>query len=185
MMRVSDKYWMLYKSIQFPDADLVADIIAPKLPEEYYKVGGFRSHSPSLFEKCTPLVRGVLNYTDWSNVTNVAIISVTPGKGMPVHIDDGVEQNPFALNLPIFNCTDETYTVFYKIKDNVLPKNQTREDTFGSTYNEWNDSDVEEIDRFCFTEPGFFNTQVPHSVHNTGTVQRLALSLRFNVKFNF
>jgi|688.fasta_scaffold139033_1 hypothetical protein len=180
---------MLYKSVKIPDWEKIGDIVYKNLPDDYKIHGGFRSHDPILFQKCKPLVDGISIYTDWSNVNDVAVVSVPPNKLWPIHTDWKITF-PFSLNIPIYNCTTETRTSFYKVKDQekFITKNSDKKKVESKEYLEYNSlpeghvfelEDVEEIDSYYLTEPTLYRIDVPHSIFNSGSQQRLSLSVRF------
>lgn len=177
---------MRYKYVEFPNLEEIAETIYYNIPESYKIIGGFRSHVTESFEKCKPLVDGVNLFTEWSNVKNIAIITVTPNGGyMPVHTDYDMGEFTYALNLPVANCGLTSYTCLYRVLPGRSAKTSERDDTNGSNYNHYEFEDVEEIERFYLTQPAFFDTAVPHSVHNYGNEQRVILSVRFKKAFKF
>jgi hypothetical protein len=177
---------MYYKYVEFPNLEEIAETVFYNIPDSYKIIGGFRDHIPEVFQKCKPLVEGLKSFTVWDNVKNIAVITVTPNGGyMPVHTDFGMSDFPYSLNLPIANCGLTSYTCMYKVLPGRCAKTTQRDDTNGSNYNHYDFDDVEEVERFYLTKPAFFNTSIPHSVHNHGTEQRVILSVRFKEAFDF
>jgi len=180
---------MLYKTVEMPGWEKIGEVVYKNLPEEYKLHGGFRSHDPALFQKCKPLVDCISIYTSWNNVSDVAVVSVPPNKLWPIHTDWKITF-PFSLNIPIYNCTTETRTSFYKVKDQekFITKHSDKKKVESKEYLEYNSlpeghvfelEDVEEIDSYHLTEPTLYRIDVPHSIFNSGSQQRLSLSVRF------
>jgi hypothetical protein len=188
---------MLYKNVEMPGWEEVGKTLLKYFSiEEYKNNSGFRSNDPKLFEKCKPLVKIISNYTDWSNLENIAIITVQPDVLWPIHTDWLISV-PYSLNIPIYNCTKETYTSFYKIKEetklriNEFSSNKISADGNYLKYNSVPDEnffdpdEVEEIDRFYLLEPTLYRIDVPHKVTNTGSDIRVSISLRFKTHVDF
>jgi hypothetical protein len=184
---------MLYKTIDIPNWREIGHILLKHFPEEYKTSGGFRGLDPALFEKCKPLVDGISKYTTWDNLSQIAVVSVPPKKIWPIHTD-WLITFPYSLNIPIYNCTEETYTSFYKITNRQVIKDPTEEELNAANYLNYNSipkthlfdlDEVEEIERYYLIEPTLYRIDVPHSIFNTGTDIRMSISIRFKKWVDF
>lgn len=108
-------------------------------------------------------------------VQTVVLLQLEPRKNSIIHIDDRVNGNVLALNIPLENCED-SYTDIWK--SSVPP--EIRYTTNRVPYNFINKTKCTLIDRFTLTNPVLFRTDLPHSGNNSANNKfRRAVSIRF------
>jgi len=172
-----------YQYIDLPKLDEISTVIMRYLPEDIKKYTVFKSLPEKQFALCKPLVEAVETIRPWNDIYYIAMIAVAPHDKMPTHIDWDMKDNPYSLNIPIFNC-DKTPSVFYKLKDeNCKPKVVYQD--HGDPFYYYESDQTEELERFYLTKAAFFNTQVPHSALNTTDKARIMISVRFKTPLKF
>jgi hypothetical protein len=167
---------MLYKYIDIPYLEDIQRIIPKYLPELYKTESKFTPESPEPFSKCWQLVKAIETLTPWSNVQGIVIISCSITPPFDIHTDN--YDTTYALNIPLLNCED-SYTLFYKVKDGQVPVSKAVEQTHNLPYTFYRPDQVEVIDKMYLHKAALFNVNVPHKpVTETDSV-RLILSVRF------
>jgi hypothetical protein len=109
---------------------------------------------------------------------------VTTGDYRTLHTDAPSNSN-IRINIPIFNCDDETKTCFFKMKNNrtittdYVPPN-IDEHTLTKCYS-YEDIDYE-IGHYVLTTPVLFNYTIPHAVilSKKAKFPRLVLNIDFD-----
>ena len=113
----------------------------------------------------------------------MSLLVITEGYGT-LHSDSPSKSN-VRINIPIFNCDDETKTCFFKMKSNqtittdYVPPN-IDEHNFTKFYN-FEDIDYE-IGHYVLTKPVLFNYKIPHAVilSEKAKFPRLVLNIDFD-----
>ena len=90
-----------------------------------------------------------------------------------LHIDTGNQQ--IALNFPV-EIVDEAYTAFYKFKGKLVDKLTPKT---GVRYQQYIDNELEELGRYCLTQPTLINIKLPHRIVNLSATNRYCFSFRF------
>ena len=174
---------MHYKFIDLPNIDLIAERILRNIPKEYMKNNMSKSIPFEIIKECTPLVEAVETMKPWSDLAQISLVITMPNEKFPIHTDLGVAlKTIYALNIPIYNCK-KSYTVFYRIKDNVVGLEKPQNHVMGDNYIEYNEEDVEEIGRMHLYKSAFFNTQIPHSTVNPTDDLRISITIRSKTPF--
>ena len=177
---------MHYKVLDLPFLEIIAEKILRNLPADYMTSDNYLSMPKELFEPCWPLVKAIETIRPWSDVLCISIISAKPDTSLPIHIDSNLEDSPWAINIPIYNCDDvRSYTAFYKTIKDITPIEKSPKETHGDAYFDYTLDQVEEIDRLHLTTAMLFNTQVPHRVVNGSDKPRIIISVRFHPGFDW
>jgi hypothetical protein len=166
-----------YKYIDLPRIEDIQRLVLPYIPSDVYKYTVFKSLPEFQFSLCKPLVEAVEVIRPWNDISYIAMITVAPHDKLPTHIDWDLKDNPWALNIPIYNC-DDTVSIFYRLKDENCEPKVIYQD-HGDPFYYYSGDQTEELERFYLTKAAFFNTQVPHSALNTTDKARIIISIRF------
>lgn len=172
-----------YKFIDLPYLEDISRIILEYVPDDVKKYTVFKSLPEKQFALCKPLVQAVQSIKPWTDIYYIAMIVVAPHDKLPTHIDWDMKENPYALNIPIYNC-DKIPSIFYKLKDQDCEPKVIYQD-HGDPFYYYDSDQTEEVERFFLTKAAFFNTQVPHSVFNTTDEARIMISVRFKTPLEF
>jgi hypothetical protein len=172
-----------YKFVNLPNLTEISSAVVKYIPENYKKFLGFTSITKDKFSSCTPLVEAVETIRPWHDVDYIALITVSPYNKLPTHIDWDMADNPFSLNIPIFNCA-KTPSVFYKLKNKQIEPKIIYQD-HGDPFYYYDSDQTEEVERFYLTKAAFFNTQIPHSAINDTNETRIMISVRFKTPLKF
>lgn len=161
-----------------PNLEEISKQILDKIPIFHKNNSAYKSYDKEFFGEIQVLRESVEKLKPWNEIFDVAIVSTKRKCKLPIHVDYGpIEQTKYSLNIPVYNCV-KTYTVFYRVKEGV----QYQKQSAGiNSYNGYEESDVEEIDRIYLNKPAFFNTQVPHSAVNDTEEPRIILTIRSEI----
>lgn len=176
---------MNYLYVDLPNIDIIAQEILKKLPTEHRTKNIFKGYPTEFFDIET-LKIAVGTITSWNNIHDMALVSTKPYSFLPIHIDyhDLLKKTVYALNIPIYNC-EKTHVVFYRsLKENSPPEHKSQEHGNADDYCEYNERDVEEIEKFYLKTAALFNTQVPHKAVNNTSDPRIVLTIRFRSKLD-
>jgi hypothetical protein len=172
---------MHYKFIDLPNLNLIAERILKHTPDDYKQKDMYKTLPVDFFTACKPLVDAVETIKPWSDIFSIGMITVKPHSKLPIHTDLGqVMETKYALNIPIYNC-EKPYTVFYRPKDNIIPREAFQE--HGDSFTHYRDDEVIEIGRMHLYKAAFFNTQIPHGIVNPTDESRIIISLRSKTSF--
>jgi hypothetical protein len=134
---------------------------------------GFKwSNRPEYF---APLLPVLWTWFDQKGLepAKVGVLDKVAGQAVGYHVDLGPYE--LALQLPIKNCNDQTYTGFYISDGPPTIKSSPRV----SEPNCYDPLRLTEIARYTLDKPLIFNVKKIHGVHNLTSRTRTCLSIRF------
>ena len=114
----------------------------------------------------------------------MSLLVITEGYGT-LHSDSPSKSNNIRINIPIFNCDNETKTCFFKMKNNrtittgYVPPRVDKHNLTKSYSHE--DIDYE-IGHYVLTKPVLFNYMIPHAIIRSKKAKfpRLVLTIDFD-----
>lgn len=107
-------------------------------------------------------------------VTQTVLIQAAPTYNGVIHTDIRYFNNRLALNIPLENCETSITTLW----ESTVPA-LTWVNSVGRPFNHHPPWTCKKIDEYTLIKPVLFDTTILHSVSNTTTNWRLAMSLRF------
>ena len=102
------------------------------------------------------------------------LIQVAPYAIGRIHTDFRPQGEQLALNIPLDNCENSVTQLW---KSGYEPPVQFTDN--GQPYRYFDPTLCEKISEFVLTTPVIFRTDLPHSVSNSGSNIRRAISIRF------
>ena len=115
------------------------------------------------------------------------LVSVFPNKSINIHADGAgtVVENTYraSINIPIWNCTDQTVTYFWDFPDQ-RELAYINMDKLGVR----DIPDKDQLIKMCATtmqQPVLFRNEYPHSVENAATEIRYVVSWRFRPEIDW
>jgi hypothetical protein len=173
-MTISSFIWQYVEIDTWPlvqtELDRLPDLLDVEWDFENY---GFKwSDRPEYF---APMLPALWTWFDQTGLepARVGVLDKIAGQTVGYHFDLGPYE--LALQLPMKNCNDQTYTGFYisngppTIKSSPLVSQPNCYDPLKLT----------EIARYTLDKPLIFNVKKIHGVHNLTAETRTCLSIRF------